>query len=611
MKKFLQNLIFFCSKKFICMLCLFGLLSTTTMAQVTCTWTGTAWSPLLSTITATDDVILNATTAGAVINLTTSLPTCASLVVTGGPISIGSNITTTGTQTYQTAVTLTGTVVLNAGVNLITFNSTVNGNTKFFQIVNYSPVVFNGNIFNFERLQLWGNATFSGTVTVTGDKPNGFLEVWGNATINGGTITTNNRQVYIGTVTLGANTILSTTSSSVNFNGAVTGNYDLTVKTGAESTYIGTSIALADITTTGSQTYNGSVKLMNSSNLSATGATATIWATTLDINGKNATLLAGGGIHPINITNLPTAYTYWTNTAASDPGGAGTLYYPGGSNPPFSYSPGAYNFIKIEAVEDGIILDKTGTQNFTAATYDYAAQTQLTVTVSNIGADPTGELTVALSGTNAGSFTLSTPTIPSIAVGGSNTFTVVPNTGLAVGTYTATVTVSGAGLTSQTFDVSFTVNPKPVTITGITATKVYDTTNSFTNAQIDVTGATIVGKVASDVVTIVKTGVTGTFGPAVGTGTLTISTGSFALGGTDAGNYTLSAQPTVAATITKANTTTVLTTGGSTTYGQLINLTATVTATPPGAGTPTGTLHFISMFRLHFPLLSILCCPFH
>ena len=94
MKKLLKKLIFFCSKKFICILCLFGLFTTATMAQVTCTWTGTAWSPALSSIAATDDVILNATIAGAVINTADLLPTCKSLVVTGGPISIGSNITT-------------------------------------------------------------------------------------------------------------------------------------------------------------------------------------------------------------------------------------------------------------------------------------------------------------------------------------------------------------------------------------------------------------------------------------------------------------------------------------------------------------------------------------
>lgn len=96
---------------------------------------------------------------------------------------------------------------------------------------------------------------------------------------------------------------------------------------------------------------------------------------------------------------------------------------------------------------------------FDAATEGYGEQTAKEITVSNTGTEATGDLTVALSGTNAGSFTLSTAAIDSIAAGGNSTFTVVPNTGLAAGTYTATVTVSGVGsITAQPFDVSFTVN---------------------------------------------------------------------------------------------------------------------------------------------------------
>ncbi|MCL2722608.1 MAG: InlB B-repeat-containing protein, partial [Treponema sp.] len=49
--------------------------------------------------------------------------------------------------------------------------------------------------------------------------------------------------------------------------------------------------------------------------------------------------------------------------------------------------------------------------------------------------------------------------ISSITVSGNNSFTVVPNTGLAAGTYTATVTVSGGNGITASFNVSFTVNP--------------------------------------------------------------------------------------------------------------------------------------------------------
>ena len=82
-----------------------------------------------------------------------------------------------------------------------------------------------------------------------------------------------------------------------------------------------------------------------------------------------------------------------------------------------------------------------------------------TITINNVGDRATGALTIALGGTNAGSFTLSKINIavPGIAWDGTDTFTVVPNSGLSHGTYTATVTVSGTNVVSRTFNVSFTV----------------------------------------------------------------------------------------------------------------------------------------------------------
>ncbi|MBP3509352.1 S-layer homology domain-containing protein [Oscillibacter sp.] len=111
----------------------------------------------------------------------------------------------------------------------------------------------------------------------------------------------------------------------------------------------------------------------------------------------------------------------------------------------------------------GISLNKSGTQNFAAKTVGYTESdlSALEVTVTNTGINATGPLTVALSGANADSFTLSTDSISSIGTAsGSNTaqFTVVPKTGLSADTYTATVAVSGNDI-SKTFKVNFTVDP--------------------------------------------------------------------------------------------------------------------------------------------------------
>ena len=96
--------------------------------------------------------------------------------------------------------------------------------------------------------------------------------------------------------------------------------------------------------------------------------------------------------------------------------------------------------------------------------------------------------------------------------------------------------------------VTVVVTEKEVTVTGITATKEYDGTNLFTNAQIDITDAVINGIVGSDDITLSKEGVTGTFGPEPGTGALKVS-GNFALVGAKKASYKL-IQPTVAAEIT-------------------------------------------------------------
>jgi hypothetical protein len=107
----------------------------------------------------------------------------------------------------------------------------------------------------------------------------------------------------------------------------------------------------------------------------------------------------------------------------------------------------------------GISLSGGGipSHTFPGATQGYGAQTPLTVTVQNTGNQATGALSITRSGTNSGSFTLSASSLTSIAVGGSGTFTVAPNTGLSSGTYAATITVSGGNGISAQFNLSFTV----------------------------------------------------------------------------------------------------------------------------------------------------------
>ncbi|MDR1328404.1 MAG: hypothetical protein LBK23_02235, partial [Oscillospiraceae bacterium] len=99
-----------------------------------------------------------------------------------------------------------------------------------------------------------------------------------------------------------------------------------------------------------------------------------------------------------------------------------------------------------------------------SAAYGYSAITPVTVTIENTGNQPTGDLTVALSGTNAGSFTLTNEQIASIPRYGKVTFTIAPEQELNAGTYDdAAATVSGGNGILETVNVSFTVTAAEIT----------------------------------------------------------------------------------------------------------------------------------------------------
>ena len=142
----------------------------------------------------------------------------------------------------------------------------------------------------------------------------------------------------------------------------------------------------------------------------------------------------------------------------------------------------------------GINLSASGTHNFGTMNFGYTiAPGALIVTVSNPNPpanQPTGPLTVALSGTHANSFALSVGNLDSIDVGVSRTFSINPVLGLNAGTHTATVTVSGSGA-SASFNVYFTVNQLSQTV-GFPAQ-----TATYGDAPITLNRAHIVGNAAN------------------------------------------------------------------------------------------------------------------
>jgi fibronectin type 3 domain-containing protein len=124
--------------------------------------------------------------------------------------------------------------------------------------------------------------------------------------------------------------------------------------------------------------------------------------------------------------------------------------------------------------EYGISLSRTGWYDQTAE-YDFSASgmfyntgyTQpeaLSLTVTNIGKQPTGALTVNLSGEDADRFTLSRTNLNSLAAGSSDSFTVRPKAGISIAkTHSAAATVTGNNGISADWTVRFTVTQKAPT----------------------------------------------------------------------------------------------------------------------------------------------------
>ncbi|MDR0436940.1 MAG: M6 family metalloprotease domain-containing protein [Bacteroidales bacterium] len=105
----------------------------------------------------------------------------------------------------------------------------------------------------------------------------------------------------------------------------------------------------------------------------------------------------------------------------------------------------------------GIAMNRSGTHTFRSVPYGYETYTPLSVTITNEGNQPTGELTIELSGEHANDFIISKTSISNIFMGADSSFTIVPKIGLGLGNYTATVTVAGDHDLSESFDVVFTV----------------------------------------------------------------------------------------------------------------------------------------------------------
>jgi len=241
----------------------------------------------------------------------------------------------------------------------------------------------------------------------------------------------------------------------------------------------------------------------------------------------------------------------------------------------------------------GITLSHTAI-TFLDAKVGYPAQAAQTVTVRNVGYDPTGDLDIALSGTNASAFTLSpTPAeISSIAAGETGTFTITPKDGLSVGTYTATITVSNTDNDiSRELTVSFTVYE----LTSITLNTSLVKNDYAKNEELDLDGLVVTAHYSNGS-TVLVTGYTST--PASGvkiTVSPTTVTISYADGGaTKTAEFDVTVDPNRFIVSDLAEWNDALTTirGGGADRDYTITIADDIAGITPLTGNPTTTTGF-------------------
>ncbi len=368
------------------------------------------------------DTGMGTVTFGGAVGGTNSL---ASLTVSGPSIITGGAVTTSGGQSYI------GSVTLGANTVMATTN---NGGIRFSSSIDGVTAGAEGLTLNAGA----GTVTFGGAVG--GLNSLAALTVSGPTVINGGAVTTTGAQIYDNAVALGADSILATTNSAVNFASTVDSASPtaetLTINAGTGTVTfggaVGQSHALANLTVIGLTQINGGTVITNGgqsyNSIVALGANAVLTGTTLNSSTTPAIFSGSGDTLTLNFTgdaNLGTIATL--GSLVSSGLGATTLY-------------------------GDITTSSAQSYNGTIA----LAATPITLTGTTLNGSSTpavfsgsgGSLTLAFSGTaDLGTIT----TLGSLADTGSGTITLYGN-----------IATSGA----QSYNGTVALAATPITLTG-------------------------------------------------------------------------------------------------------------------------------------------------
>ena len=265
------------------------------------------------------------------LDLDANIVGAASLAVSGSS-NLGADVTTTGTQTYSGAVTLSAaTITLTTTNSDVTFGGTIDsdaGQTRHLTIDT------NGTTGTIQFGGLVGNTVALGAIGITGNLDldanivgAASLAVSGSSNL-GASVTTTGNQTYTGAVTLSADVTLTTTNNGdVSFSNVVDGDYDLQVSTHGtgDTTFaqaVGANTALNNITITTDEFTAAAIKADGT--FSLTNLTASTISGIL--SETSALALTKAGVGNLTLTAVHT-FTGDTTISAGDVivGGSGQL----------------------------------------------------------------------------------------------------------------------------------------------------------------------------------------------------------------------------------------------------------------------------------------------
>jgi hypothetical protein len=425
-------------------------------------------------------------------------------------------------------------------------------------------------------------------------------------------------------------TTLSSLSASV-FGQSVTFTVTVSILSPGSGALNGTVTFFDNGTALGTRTPDGSGQAI----LSTSSLTAGNHLITATYNGDsfNATSTAAALTQTVNQAATTTAFAPSANPSVFDQSVTFTATISAAS--PSTATPAGKVQFLIDGVDFGTPLTLSGGQATSGATSTLTVGTH-TVTAFYIGSSNftdsnASALMQTVNQTTSGAPTTCTlsPLSPS-TFGQKVTFTATISLAVATGIVTffdggtalGTGTVSGGKATFSTDSLtvgnhSITANYSGDTLrqgsNSATLTQLINvpTGSTTTTTTLSSLSAAVFGQGVTFTATVTGSGATGivTFfdnGTALGTGTVTsgqatVSTNSLAVGShpitaTYSGNGTFASSSTAASqtqTVNQASTSTVVTSSLTpSTFGQAVLLTATVSVTSPGAGSPTGTVTF-------------------